>query len=117
MRSQNNAGQVQRRESCVKEHPLLMTEPKQRGIDVTNADISMAQFFKKLDVREITRVNQWEATRHMKPLLQNAEREFDIHLKSVLGLHPELLMLGNYTCQMFALEHHTSLLLVTDHRC
>lgn len=85
----------------VKSEPILMTEPKERGLDATHADINMALFFKKIVVREVACVTQWEASRDLKPQLENAEREIDLHWKGKMGLNPQLMMPGNYARTLF----------------
>jgi V(D)J recombination-activating protein 1 len=89
----------------VKDLPLLRTEPMERMLDATHADINMATFFKKLIVRIIAGVTKWEATKDVKPKLENAEVFFDNHINKYIGSNPQLMMTGNYARMLFAQEN------------
>lgn len=94
----------------VKSRPILMSEPRERGIDATHADINMASFFKKVFVREVAQVTKWEATSDIKPKLVNAEIEIDVDWKSRVGINPQLMMPGNYARVMFDKANESQLL-------
>ena len=85
----------------VKSSPLMKIEPRYRMIDATHADINLASFFKKLIVRSIAGVKQWDATKEVKKQLDNCEVKFDNHIKKTIGLNPQLMMPGNYARVLF----------------
>ena len=61
-------------------------------------------------MREIAAVNIWESTSETKPMIENAERKFDLHMKSSIGINPKLMMPGNYACQLFEVQNTDTLL-------
>ena len=81
--------------------PVLMTQPKDRGIDATHADIDMAEFFKKLTVRLIAKCYKWDSTKDKKSESDQAETKFDIHIKKFIGINPQLMLPGNYARMLF----------------
>lgn len=93
----------------VKSSPLLQIEPKFRMIDATHADINMATFFKKLLVRCIADVRQWDATKALKKSLDDSEVRFDKHIKEVIGSNPQLMMPGNYARMLFDEKNWTKI--------
>lgn len=50
----------------MKSAPLTKTEPIQKGIDDTDADINLGQFLKKVIEREIAAVTKCELTQDVK---------------------------------------------------
>ena len=50
----------------VKSVPILKSQPIERMLDATHADINMSSFFKKLLIRIIAGISQWEATKDLK---------------------------------------------------
>lgn len=93
--------QMQKIAKGVKASPLIKIEPRFRMIDATHADINLASFFKKLIVRSIAGVHQWDATKDVKKQLDNCEVKFDTHIKKTIGLNPQLMMPGNYARTLF----------------
>ena len=70
-------------------------------IEATHSDINMGSFFKKLIVRVASDVDQWEATENVSSKLADTERKFDLHLKKLIGISPQLMMPGNYARVLF----------------
>lgn len=93
----------------VKSVPLLLSQPKDRLMDATHADINMARFFKKLIVRVIAGVKQWEETPAYKDKLLDAESKFDKLIKKEIGSNPMLMMPGNYARMLFGEKHRSVL--------
>ncbi|XP_066298933.1 V(D)J recombination-activating protein 1-like [Branchiostoma lanceolatum] len=98
----------------VKGFPLLTTEPWERGIDATHADINLGNFFKSLIVREMAQVYSWAKTAGVKKQIADAESKLDKHLKESLGLNPTLMMAGNYAREMFKTEHAEKLVALVE---
>ncbi|XP_070545703.1 V(D)J recombination-activating protein 1-like [Ptychodera flava] len=98
--------------SCkgVKKHPLLLSEPVERGIDSTHANINLASFFKKVLVREVAEITQWEKTAELKSSLDMAEKRLDDHLKAEIGINPSLMMPGNYARVFFDEKNEQAIL-------
>ena len=94
----------------VKSVPLLMSEPRDRMPDATHCDINMARFFKKLIVRLIVGVKQWEETAAVKQALSDSEARFDQHIKKNIGSNPMLMMPGNYARMLFDEKHKATIL-------
>ena len=80
----------------VKSGPLLNIEHSEKNIDATHADINMGRFFKKILVREIAEVPQWDAKKDVAEILEDSEHKRDVHLKRKIGKNPALMMPGNY---------------------
>lgn len=99
----------------VKSAPILMSQPRERLLDATHADINMARFFKKVVIRLISGIKQWEETATVKPALNDAEAKFDRHIKKNIGSVAMLLMPGNYA-RMFFEEKNTEVItcLISD---
>lgn len=104
----------------VKSRPLLLSEPCCRGIDATHADINLGNFFRKIIVREIATVSKWEETPDIKPMLEDASKRLDIHLRAKLGVAPQYFALpGNYAKLLFDPkneEHFLSLIPDETHK-
>ena len=83
----------------VKSKPLLLSEPSEQGIDATHADINLGIFFRKLIIREIAGVKEWEVKQDVKYLINDAESKFDAHLKRSIGINPQMMMPGNHARQ------------------
>ncbi|XP_072168742.1 V(D)J recombination-activating protein 1-like [Diadema setosum] len=94
----------------VKRKPILTSEPKNKLLDATHADINLGQFFKKIIVREVAGVQKWEASADVKQYIDDAERRLDIHLRESIGLVPSLMMPGNYARDMFKEENEATFL-------
>ncbi|KAK3089331.1 hypothetical protein FSP39_002772 [Pinctada imbricata] len=106
--------ELKKQSKGVKSHPMSKMEPIQKGIDATHADINLGQFFKKLIVREIASVTKWELTPDVKSIVQTAESSFDRHMKTHVGINPQLMMPGNYARTLFQTNHDISLALIPD---
>ena len=98
----------------VKNCPISMIQPIEKGLDATHCDINMGQFFKKNIVREVAGVTKWEETRDIKYLLKNAECSVDMHFKCQFGVNPELMMPGNYARTLFTSNPATVCSLVVN---
>ncbi|XP_022085107.1 V(D)J recombination-activating protein 1-like isoform X2 [Acanthaster planci] len=85
----------------VKSHPILQSEPQQKLLDATHADINMGNFFKKLIICEIARVQTWDITKDVKPMFEAAEKLFNDHVTQTIGLVPKLMMPGNFARDVF----------------
>ncbi|XP_070538732.1 V(D)J recombination-activating protein 1-like [Ptychodera flava] len=85
----------------VKTSPIFLSDPIDRGIDATHANINLASFFKKLLIREIAGITQWEKTAELKSSLDAAETKLDDFFKAKLGVNPTLMMAGNYARVFF----------------
>ena len=85
----------------VKVLPVLLSQPRERMLDATHADINMARFFKKLIIRCMARIWQWDMTTAIKSDLENAEHQFDTVVKKNIGSNPALMMPGNYARTLF----------------
>ena len=48
---------------------------------------------------------QWDATQDVVTLLNNAQHQFDLHMKQVVGVNPQLMMPGNYARVLFDEEN------------
>ncbi|XP_070555020.1 V(D)J recombination-activating protein 1-like [Ptychodera flava] len=94
----------------VKQFPILCSEPVDRGIDATHANINLASFFNKLLVRETAEIKQWEKTVEVKSSLDTAEKQLDDHLKAKLGINPSLMLAGNYARAFFDESNEEALL-------
>ena len=99
----------------VKRTPLLQAEAIEKCLDATHADINLGSFFKKLLVREVAGITQWEATADVKPILKDAEVRFDMHLKNTIGINPELMMPGNYARVLFDKVNESKVLSLIPH--
>ena len=75
--------ELERIAAGVKATPLLLSEPAEQGIDATHADINLRIFFRKLIIREIAGVKEWEAKADVKYLLDDAEFKFDSALETL----------------------------------
>ena len=98
----------------VKSTPILLSQPKERMVDATHADINLASFFKKLIVRCIARVFQWDATSNVKKMLEDAEVKFDSHVKRNIGSNPQLMLPGNYARMLFDIKNEQIILSLTS---
>ena len=99
-----NQNAIKQMAQGVKSTPLSSIEHSERYVDATHADINMGSFFKKVIVREVAQVTQWEATSDVKPILQNAEFHFDSEMKRNIGICPSLMLPGNYARKLFETE-------------
>ena len=94
----------------VKSLPVSYSRPLDKLIDATHADINLAIFFQKVIVRIIADVPQWDATQDVVTLLNNAQHQFDLHMKQVVGVNPQLMMPGNYARVLFDEENSEHIL-------
>ena len=85
----------------VKSTPILLMDAVKKGVDATHADINLGRFFKNLIAREIAQVNSWSLTADIKDNVVDAEKAFDRHIKSKIGLNAQLMMPGNYARVLF----------------
>ena len=65
-------------------------------VDGVHADINMGCFFRKILVREIAGILQWDATKDISQILDDAENKLNHHLKKKIGVNPSLILPGNY---------------------
>ena len=62
--------------------PLLNIEHSERKVDATHADMNTGRFFKKILVREISEVPQWDAKKDVAEILEDSiHHKLDVHLK------------------------------------
>ena len=94
----------------IKNEPLLTADAIEKGLDATHADINCGSFFKKIIVREVAEVNKWEMTEDVKPIIKDAEVKFDMHIKSTIGINPQLMMPGNYSRMLFEKKNESHVL-------
>ncbi|XP_033635628.1 V(D)J recombination-activating protein 1-like [Asterias rubens] len=85
----------------VKSYPVLRSDPKQKLLDATHADINLGNFFKKVIICEIARCQSWDITRDLKPMFDDAEKRFNDNLTATIGLVPKLMMPGNFARDLF----------------
>jgi V(D)J recombination-activating protein 1 len=110
-----NTSQMSMVAKGVKSLPVLKSQPMERMLDATHADINMSSFLKKLLVRLIAGVLKWDATQDIKQKLVHAEVLFDQYIKRHIGSNPQLMMPGNYGRMLFAEENAAVITaLITD---
>ena len=90
----------------LKSRPVLQSDPREKLIDATHADINMGSFFKKLITCKTARIQTWEIRQDVKGCYENAEKMFDDHLLSTLGLGSSLMMPGNFARALFDLKNN-----------
>ena len=98
----------------VKTTPLLNIEHSERKGDATHAYINMGRFFKKILVREIAGILQWDATKDISQILDDAENKLNHHLKKKIGVNPSLTLPGNYARILLDPKHEQHFTELTD---
>ena len=101
----------------VKSGPLLNIEHFERKVDATHADTNRGLFFKKILVREIAEIPQWDAKKDVAEILEDSEHKLDVHLKPKIGVNPSLTMPGNYARILINVKNEDKILeLIRDEK-
>ena len=91
--------------------PILTSDPKERLLDATHADINLASFFVKLITLLIAGITSWSVTEgEVKKKFEAAQQSFDECVKENIGCNPKLFMPGNYARMLFAKENQQVIL-------
>ncbi|XP_038062316.1 V(D)J recombination-activating protein 1-like [Patiria miniata] len=62
----------------------------------------MGNFFKKLIICEVARVQSWDISKDVRPMYEAAEKRLNDHLTETIGLVPKLMMPGNFARDLFS---------------
>ena len=80
-----------RRSQGVESRPVLQSDPQEKLMDATHADINMGSFIEKLITCETARIQTWEIRQDVKGCYENAEKKFDNDLLFKLGPGPGII--------------------------
>ena len=86
----------------------------ERLLDAAHANINIANFFKKLIIRCITKTRQWDTTKEIKKKLEDAETQFNSCKLKRMGSNTQLMMPGNYARMIFNERNQEHLLMVVS---